>query len=191
MALFLAIASAGAMSAFGQPAATPKPAASSIVAASAPATASSAAEAKLKGPSPDLQRGTIGSITDLAQQLKVEQLKRDLREARQTAASSSTSEAAIAKLSTLPVPSAKAAAAAVEPTPQERQPPVVTAIFGMGGRLRARLYDGRELVAGQEAQGWTINSVTPSNVSFTHCPAPKKAGVKSECITKLISPTGV
>lgn len=184
----LALAALVAAPAFGQSPVASKASTSSSVAASAPAVAASGSEFKIKGPPTDLQRGTIGSITDLAQQLKVEQLKRDLREAKQTAASTST-EAALAKVNATPVPGAKVAVAPQEA--QERLPPRVSAILGMGGRLRARLHDGRELVSGQEAQGWTVNSVTPSAVSFTHCPAPKKSGAKSECVTKLISPSSI
>lgn len=192
VALVLALAAVVATPVFGQSTVANKAAApSSAPAAPAPAVAAASSELKIKVPAVEVQRGTIGSITDLAQQLKVEQLKRDLREAKQTAAAGSTADSASAKVNALPVPSARVSAGVTAVTSQERQPPVVSAIFGMGGRLRARLQDGRELVSGQEAQGWTVNSVTPSTVSFTHCLPAKKSGAKGECVTKLVSPSGV
>jgi len=172
---------------FGQASAPGNPA--SLPASGVPTDAASAPEMKLKGAANERQRGTIATITELAQQLKVEQLKRDLREAKQTAAAASGGDAAMAKVGALPLPGASPAAP-ISAHPLEHQPPVVSAIFGMGGRLRARLQDGRELIAGQEAQGWTVNTVTPTAVSFTHCP-PKRRGAKTECVTKLVAPNGI
>jgi hypothetical protein len=161
--LVLAAAAFLAMPASSQTSA-PKTAASLPAAATPPIGVTSGEQLKLKGPVTDYQRGTIATITDLAQQLKIEQLKRDLREARQTASPSPAADAAIAKVNALAVPAAGSPRVPVTAA-QERQPPVVAAIFGMGSRLRVRLQDGRELVSGQEAQGWIINAVTPAGLS--------------------------
>lgn len=187
--LVLAVAALLAMPASSQTSA-PKTGVSSPAAATPPVSVASGEQLKHKGPVTDFQRGTIATITDLAQQLKIEQLKRDLREARQTSSSSSATDAAIAKVNALAVPAAGSPRVPVTAA-QERQPPVVAAIFGMGGHLRVRLQDGRELVSGQEAQGWIINAVTPSSVSFSHCAQPKKGAAKGECVTKLVWPSGV
>lgn len=168
----------------------PKTAVSLPAAATPPIGVASGEQLKLKGPVTDYQRGTIATITDLAQQLKIEQLKRDLREARQTASPSPAADAAIANLNAPAVPAAGSPRVRVTAA-QERQPPVVAAIFGMGSRLRVRLQDGRELVSGQEAQGWIINAVTPSWASFSHCAPPRKGAAKGECVTKLVSPSGI
>lgn len=188
--LVLAVAALFAIPASGQTSA-PKTAVPSPAAATPPVGMASGEQLKLKGPVIDFQRGTIATITDLAQQLKIEQLKRDLREARQTSSSSSATDAAIAKLNALAVPAAGSPTAVPVIAAQERQPPVVAAIFGMGNHLRVRLQDGRELVSGQEAQGWIINAVTSSSVSFSHCAQPRKGAAKGECVTKLVSPIGI
>lgn len=188
--LVLAAAAFLAMPASSQTSA-PKTGASSPAPATPPIGVASGEQLKLKGAVTDLQRGTIATITDLAQQLKIEQLKRDLREARQTSSSSSATDAAIARVNALAVPAAGLPTAVPVIAAQERQPPVVAAIFGMGGHLRVRLRDGRELVSGQEAQGWIVNAVTPNSVSFSHCPQPRKGAAKGECVTRLVSPSGI
>lgn len=162
---------AGAQPAVARPAA----------AASGPA-ALDAAKAKAG----DQQRGTIGTITDLAQQLKVEQLKRDLREAKQGNGNAENAGFKLPPAGAIP----SAAAVKVSAASTERTPPSVAAILGMGGRLRARLHDGREFVAGQEVQGWAVTAVTPTSVTFSQCAtAAKKGASGSECITRSVAPT--
>jgi len=172
-----------------QPAAPSR--AASAVQAIAPASqamgTAPTAELKLKVPT-DQGRGTIATITDLAQQLKVEQLKRDVREARmqQGGGEGATMKASPGSFG-MPPP---AVPVSMKVHASEKQPPTVVAILGLGGRLRARLSDGRDLLAGQEASGWTVRGITPSSVSFEHCSSEKARGAKAEttCISRTVPP---
>lgn len=185
-AFLVALVAAHAAWAQGAPRVTgsPTPAPASGLAA---VPASSAASAQR--PAADGRRSSIATITELAQELKVEQLKRELREAKQAGANAAEHATRAAGGSAL-LPPAAGLPAPVRVV--ERTAPGVTAILGIGGRLRARLHDGREVVAGQEVQGWKVNAVTPSAVSFSYCAAPKKAGGKEEpCVTRSVAPSAV
>lgn len=166
-----------------------------VQAASAASPANGAAapgEFKLKAPA-EPGRGTIATITDLAQQLKVEQLKRDVREARKEQGGSAADAASMRAAGGafgMPPP---AIPVSMKASVSEKQPPSVVAILGLGGRLRARLADGRDLLAGQEASGWTVKGITPSSVSFEHCASEKGRSGKSEttCISRTVSPVAM
>lgn len=165
-----------------------RPASAQAAVASAAASSSAApAEFKIKG-APESARGTIATITDLAQQLKVEQLRRDLREAKQHGGGDATAIKVAAGSLGLPPPPAVAVSA--QKIQNEKQPPSVTAILGLGGRLRARLADGRDLLVGQEALGWTVKGISPSTVSFEHCSVEKSRTGKTEstCTSRTVAP---
>ncbi|MBI2770607.1 MAG: hypothetical protein HYX47_13355 [Burkholderiales bacterium] len=157
--------------------------------ASKPVAASSAASTPVNAllKAPEAQRGTIGTITDLAQQLKVEQLKRDLREAKQGNAAVDGAGFKLPPAGALPV----IAALKVTPVRTELTPPAVVGILGVGARLRARLGDGQEVVVGQSVQGWSVTAITPAAVTFANCPAAKKGMPSEPCLSRSVSPSAV
>lgn len=142
------------------------------------------AELKLKVAT-DHGRGTIATITDLAQQLKVEQLKRDVREAKKEQGGSEVAAKGGPGFG-MPPPGVPVS---MKAQPTDKQPPPVVAILGLGGRLRARLADGRDVLTGQEASGWKVKGITPSTVSFELCAAEKGRGkAETTCISKTVPP---
>lgn len=164
-----------------------RPASAQAAVASAAASSAASAEFKIKG-APEPTRGTIATITDLAQQLKVEQLRRDLREAKQHGGGDATAiKGAAGSLGLPPPPAVPVSAQKVQ---SDKQPPSVAAILGLGGRLRARLADGRDLLVGQEALGWTVKGISPSTVSFEHCSVEKSRTGKTEstCTSRTVAP---
>jgi type IV pilus biogenesis protein PilP len=169
----------------------PASAAQAASAASPVNGAATPAEFKLKAPA-EHGRGTIATITDLAQQLKVEQLKRDVREAKKEQGGGMDAASMRAGGSAFGMPPPAIPVSMKAPV-SEKQPPSVVAILGLGGRLRARLADGRDLLAGQEASGWTVKSITPSSVSFEHCASDKGRSGKAEttCISRTVSPVAM
>lgn len=153
-------------------------------AASQPSGSAPGAELKLKVPA-DHGRGTIATITDLAQQLKVEQLKRDVREAKREQGGADATAKAGPGFG-MPPPGVPAS---MKVQPTDKQPPAVVAILGLGGRLRARLADGRDVLAGQDASGWKVKGITPSTVSFEFCaPATGRAKAETTCVSKTVPP---
>lgn len=165
-----------------QPAASAAPSAGGVAGAS---------DLKLKV-SPDQGRGTIATITDLAQQLKVEQLKRDVREAKKEQGGGVETAGFKAGPGSFGMPP-PAVPVSMKVQASDKQPPTVVAILGLGGRLRARLADGRDVLAGQEASGWTVKGITPSSVSFEHCASEKTKSAKTEttCISRTVPPAAM
>lgn len=154
---------------------------------------------------PDDGKGSIGSITDLARQLKIEQLKRDLREARREQGVSGPNIAArtppfnVSPLEGMPTP--VGVAPAVKPAPPvvvQSIAPMVTGILGLGGRLRARLVDGREVTTGQAVGEWMVLAISPAAVTFESCTGratgAKRAQPATEaaaCTKRVVTPTPV
>lgn len=135
---------------------------------------------------------TIGEITDLSRQLRVELLKKELREARGEETKVETPETAksekgVASMGPLmmvpPLPPMKV----IPPVPS------VVAIYGQVGKpLRVRLSGGGELGVGEAYGDWKITEVTSAGASFERCEKIEKRGRKSEteCLTRFVAPKG-
>lgn len=135
-------------------------------------------------------KSSIATITELSQQLKIEQLRKDLREAK----SSSTSEAKTAQgMSGAPslAPSATGPGG-TKPKPEQPTPPMVRAIYGQGGVLTARLADGRELGVGHKVLGWVVKRISPISVSFERCEYVAKPKHEQDgCLVQVVGPSPV
>ncbi len=127
---------------------------------------------KLDSAAPD---ASIGAITRLARQIKIEELNRQLREARGLNGN-------------MPV----AAFPPIGPsTQQSPSTPAVTSISGVGVALTATLNDGRRIKTGETFQGsghrWIVDSITPSAVTFRRCEEGQKC---ASAIAVLVSVGG-
>lgn len=129
-------------------------------------------------------------ITELSQQLKIEQLKKDLREAKSAGASEPKTHLGAPNAPTLAPSSAGLGVAKTKP---EYPPlPMVRAIYGQGGVLTARLADGRELGVGHTALGWLVRRISPTAVSFERCESvPKPKHDRDGCVVQVVGPSPI
>lgn len=126
---------------------------------------------------------TIGEITELSRQLKVEQLKRELREARgEEPKEVEKAEANKPEPVVAPLPPVKI----IPPTP------AVSAIYGRAGQpLRVRLAGGLELGLGESHGEWKMTEVNASGVTFERCEQLKRGRkTETECMTRFVTPRG-
>lgn len=127
---------------------------------------------------------TIGEITDLSRQLRVELLKKELREARgEEPKEEKKPEPSKPEMLVAPLPPMKI----IPPAPS------VVAIYGQAGKpLRVRLSGGGELGVGEAFGEWKITAVTSAGASFERCEKIEKRGRKSEteCLTRFVAPRG-
>lgn len=129
---------------------------------------------------------SIGAITSLARQVKVAELQKQLREARQAAtppiAIQSNNQAPVV----IPVLNQNAApvAAPVAPKPQPPQQPSIQSISSIGGKYSAIATDGSQLEQGSRLQlgeaMWTVSKIASTGVTFEKC-------VKGKCAPVLIA----
>jgi hypothetical protein len=129
-------------------------------------------------------KATIGEITELSREVLVEQLKKELREAKKESDASAPPPAPGGVATLPPLPPVKI----TPPTP------VVSAVYGSNTEaLRVRLANGMELGKGEQFGEWRISTVTANGVTFERCetvrPA-KGSKVVSECTTRFVAPRG-
>lgn len=135
-------------------------------------------------------KSSIATITELSQQLKIEQLKKDLREARSANGSEAKSVQGVPNAPTLAPSSVGPGVAKTKP--EHAPPPVVRAIYGQGGVLTARLADGRELGVGHTALGWLVRRIAPTAVSFERCESvPKPKHERDGCFVQVVGPSPI
>jgi type IV pilus biogenesis protein PilP len=154
-------------------------------AVSAPAPAASAPRLVEGG-----SRSSIATITELSQQLKIEQLRKDLREAKSASASEGKTAQGMSGAPSL-APSAVGPGGA-KAKPEQPTPPMVRAIYGQGGVLTARLADGRELGVGHKVLGWVVKRISPISVSFERCEFVAKPKHEQDgCLVQVVGPSPV
>lgn len=152
---------------------------------------------------------TIGTITKLSQELKIAQLQKELRETRKEqpgSQSNAPGQAGNAMVNpSRPAQGSSAFApkvSGVRAGATELIPPTVVGIFGLGGKLRARLVDGREVQVGQRVGSvagiWTLKGITAVAATFEICeahavPAKRQKADKGDstqrCLTRAVAPT--
>lgn len=111
---------------------------------------------------------TIGQITDLARDLRIEQLKAELRKAKEASAPAPV----LAPLA-LPMPLVRD-----EPAPR------VEGIYASNGQELRALVNGRELERGDVIGPWRVISMTTGGVLFERC---KEVRKKLQCSTSFSS----
>jgi hypothetical protein len=135
-------------------------------------------------------KSSIATITELSQQLKIEQLRKDLREAKSASASEGKNAQGNSGAPGL-APSAVGPIAA-KAKPEQPPVPLVRAIYGQGGVLTARLADGRELGVGHKVLGWVVKRISPISVSFERCEYVAKPKHEQDgCLVQVVGPSPV
>ncbi|MBQ0916894.1 hypothetical protein KBW71_00320 [Hydrogenophaga aromaticivorans] len=124
---------------------------------------------------------TVAEITRLARELRVETLRKELREAK---------EAGKPPVDPAAVPAAGAPAA-----PKVRvipRAPAVSAIYGLGAAaLEARLVDGTVVRQGASSGIWRVVSISVSAVTFERCETiGRKKSARQECTQESVAPRG-
>lgn len=122
---------------------------------------------------------TIAEMTKLARELRVETLKKELRDAKEE-----KKPAVVADV----LPTGMAAPAA-RPARVLPQPPVVQAIYGTGGVLRARLASGQDVQPGTRTGIWRVTSIDVGGVNFERCEPLRKGSKKAECESQYVTPS--
>lgn len=129
-------------------------------------------------------KATIGEITELSREVLVEQLKKELREAKKESDVSAPPPAPGGVATLPPLPPVKI----TPPTP------VVSAVYGSNSEaLRVRLANGMEFGKGEQFGEWRISAVTANGVTFERCESVRPAKgskVVSECTTRFVAPRG-
>ena len=155
---------------------------------------------------------TIGTITKLSQELKIAQLQKELRDARKDQPGSQTSASGPAG-NAMGNPGRPGQGSSAFPPKvsgtragtTEFIPPTVVGIFGLGGKLRARLVDGREVQVGQRVGSvagiWTLKGITAVAATFEICetlavPAKRQKADKGDsatqrCLTRAVAPASL
>lgn len=124
---------------------------------------------------------TVAEITRLARELRVETLRKELREAKEAGKP--------------PVDPAAMPATGASPVPKVRvipRAPLVSAIYGLGSAaLEARLVDGAVVRQGASFGIWRVVSISASAVTFERC---EKIGrsktARQECTQESVPPRG-
>lgn len=124
---------------------------------------------------------TVAEITRLARELRVETLRKELREAKEAGKP--------------PVDPVSLPAEGRRAVPIARvipQAPAVTSIYGLGSAaLEARLVDGTVVRQGATSGIWRVVSITASAVTFERCEATgKKKSSRQECTQESMAPRG-
>lgn len=135
----------------------------------------------------DQDRATIDEMTELARKAKIGEFKKSIA---QTNAAIEDANRGAARANEAPAVQPVVAATPVEPPkPQlkELEPPVVAGLWGVGKKMFANDSMGRPLLAGEQVDGWRVDSVGMDGVTFSRCES-GKGKRKPECVTKLSSP---
>lgn len=145
--------------------------------AAAPAALVDGKPTEARGNAKGAARPTIGQLTQLAEELKVAKMQREIRDAKKDTTTGSSLPGAAA-FQPAPTGVAIPRASAVKPVAVSPSLtlPRLEAITSIGGVVRARLQDGREIVAGQKlysgGKTWTVKSVTTASVLVESCDSP-------------------
>lgn len=118
---------------------------------------------------------SIAEITRLSRELRIESLKKELRDAKEERKPETGITAG-----GLPVP-------VVAPVREMPRAPAVHVIYGSGNDLRARLTTGQEVQAGAQAGHWRVTSIDAAGVSFERCEKNKRTK-KAECEIQYVVP---
>lgn len=122
---------------------------------------------------------TIAEMTKLARELRVETLKKELRDAKEEKKPTAVGDV----LQTgMPAPAAR-------PVRVLPQPPVVQAIYGTGGVLRARLASGQDVQPGSRTGVWRVTAIEVGGVNFERCEPVRKGSKKAECESQFVAPS--
>lgn len=122
---------------------------------------------------------SIGAITELARQVKVETLKKELRDLKSSGKEAAPANVQAILNSSLPMGTGgravkQAATAVASPAvAYGAEAPVVYSVAGMGGKLKATLSDGRSIAQGDKWLmgdfAYTAESVSAQGVVFKRC----------------------
>lgn len=201
-----------------QPAsATPAKPAPATAPASEPAPAAKSSTKPPETSQPN--EATIGNITRLAREIRVEQLRKELMQVKResgqapalaipplasisgavgTTGASSTMAAIVP--TGAPTGAAAVAVPQTAPAVKDFMAPPVAAIGVLGSTLRARLSSGAalelgQMVTGPDGRSWQVRAVTLQGVTFEHCEPPGdtsggKPALPQPCINRFVMPSG-
>lgn len=129
----------------------------------------------------------IGEMTRLSSELRVETLKKELRDVKEE----KKAPVAVDLSAMGGVPSAPLPSVSVRMAPQA---PAVLAVYGTGSALRARLASGQDVQVGVRTGAWRVASIEVSGVQFERCEPARahktsRGAKKSECELQFVSPS--